>query len=91
MYKETRKIQAADVRSLCISQGWYSAGTVKAYDNLLSYVYSLEEENITTEILEKLAYDIKSHTSNPEWEDTDLETYMYYLAKICYSIFEKVE
>ncbi len=89
MYKETRKIQAQDVRDLCITQGWYDAGTVKAYDNLLSYVYSLKDEHVTTKILEKLATDIKAHTTNPEWEDTCLETYMYHLAKICYSVFEK--
>ena len=91
MYKETRKIWANDVKELCISQGWYNAGTVKAYNNLLDYVISVENKHITTKVIEKIAADIKAHTTNSEWEGADVETYMFHLSKICFSVFEKEE
>lgn len=53
---------ASSIRSLCIKEQWYTDGTIRAYDNLLSFVDNnkiLDENN-----LDFIAWDIYNHSTN---------------------------
>lgn len=83
-YTETRRVEMAMLRDLCIDKNWYTCGDNEEYSNLLRTAAYCE--NITTDVLVELATDIKSH-SETEYEITSI---MYELAKICYTYFEEV-
>ena len=76
-YKEKRTISMFDVRKVCISHDWYTAGDVEEYDNILNYVNDIDEA--TTDELYVIAADIKEH-SETEYEIEDI---MFVLANEC--------
>ena len=88
MYNETRRIWMEDVRQLCIKEGWYNRGNNEQYENFLQKVADMEYKHVTTDMLEELATDIYEHTSNGVWCEAEVGTYMYYLSRICFSVFE---
>jgi hypothetical protein len=82
--KETRKISMSDVRTECIKNNWYTNGDCEAYDNMLTFVNSLE--HATTNDLEKIATDIKEHSTT----DCEIEDIMFGLANdCCITVFER--
>lgn len=58
-YKEIRTLTACTLRSLCISENWYTSGTNTEYENLLSMT---EKDNITTDDIVEMATDIIEHS-----------------------------
>lgn len=79
--KETRMISMYDVRTECIKNNWYTNGDCEAYDNMLTFVNSLEYA--TTDDLETIATDIKEHSTT----DYEIETIMFVLANDCCKTF----
>ena len=79
--KETRMISMYDVRTECIKNNWYTNGDCEAYDNMLTFVNSLEYA--TTDDLETIATDIKEHSTT----DDEIETIMFVLANDCCKTF----
>lgn len=88
MYNETRRIWMEDVYQLCVKEGWYNKGNNEQYENFLQKAADMEYKHVTTDMLEELATDIFEHTSNGVWCEAEIQTYMYYLSKICFSVFE---
>lgn len=81
--KELRTISMSDVRKVCIENNWYTNGDCEAYDNMLSFVNSLEYAS--TDDLETIATDIKEH-SNTDYEITNI---MFVIAnECCITFFE---
>ena len=81
--KELRKISMSDVRKQCIEHNWYTNGDCEAYDNMLTFVNSLEYAS--TDDLETIATDIKEHSDT----DYEIASIMYFLAnKCCVTLFE---
>lgn len=82
---ETRRLLADDLRSLCIKKNWYTSGTGKEYDRLLTGVANCT--NITTEAIQDIAMDIINHTESLSCvEITDV---MWYIAQECHSWFSR--
>ena len=81
-YKEVRKIDMAEIRSLCVRKNWFTCGDVYSYDRLLDYSKC---ENISTDELVEMAEQIKEN-SETDYEITDI---MFELATICYTYFEE--
>lgn len=82
-YKEVRRMDSMNLRSLCIKQDWYTAGNIVEYANLLDTANGYD--NITCDELVELATDIKSHSHT----DYEIESIMYALCEICHSYFEE--
>lgn len=82
-YSEDRKITKVALRGLCVKKDWYTLGNIVEYSEL----FKLCENNITTEVIAKMATDIKEH-SETEYEVTDI---MYELCKISFSVFSEKE
>ena len=60
-YQEKRILHIDDLRSICISKGWYNNGTNKEYTRFLLHANSIE--NITTDYIQEIAKDIFDHSS----------------------------
>lgn len=84
-YKEVRRMNMYDLRTLCIERNWYTCGDVSDYDNLLVMAQSCT--NVTCDFLVELATDILSHSDSSVEHITDI---MCALASICYSYFYEV-
>lgn len=81
-YKEIRVLGAMSLRGLCIEKNWYTCGTCKEYDNLLSMA---DRENITTDDIVEIATDIMEHSKiHPDYTFTDI---MFDVAERCATYF----
>lgn len=58
--KEIKRIDTDKLRSMCIKNNWYTAGTNEDYSNMFKMC---EKGNITTNQLFKIAKDIYEHTN----------------------------
>lgn len=58
--KEIKRIDTSKLRSMCIKNNWYTAGTNEDYSNMFKMC---EKDNITTNQLFKIAKDIYEHTN----------------------------
>lgn len=81
-YREIRKIDASDIRGLCIKHNWFTRGNKAEYDVLLQYGFGKE---ITTDELVEMAEIILEHSDT----DYELTSVMYELNEICYTYFEE--
>lgn len=81
-YKEIRKLSATALRGLCIEENWYTCGTCKEYDNLLSMT---EKENITTDDIVEIATDIMEHSKI--CSDMTFTDIMWLIAERCNTYF----
>lgn len=79
--KETRKISMYNIRNECIKNNWYTKGDCDDYDNILTFANDLE--NATTDDLETIATDIKTHSET----DYEIESIMFVLANDCCTTF----
>lgn len=74
------KTNASMIRSLCIKQNWYTDGTCRQYDNLLSYCddhMALDEE-----ALDFIAWDIYNHSTNFDYSysgEENVENIKHYI------------
>ena len=66
-YRETRRISADNLRSLCIRMDWYTRGTCQEYDHLLIDLAERKENLATADIIE-IAEDIAAHSDLEEVE-----------------------
>lgn len=82
-YVEVRKLDADDLRSLCISNNWYTRGNSEEYANLMKMC---DNEHITTDIIVEIATDIMSHSYDPERPFT---SYAFEVARICTTFIEE--
>lgn len=62
---------ASLIRGLCIKEYWYTNGTCRAYDNLLSYCD--DHYWLTEETLDFIAWDIFNHSSNFDYSYSNEE------------------
>lgn len=79
--KEIRKTSMKAIRKACIENNWYTCGDCEDYDNILTYANNLE--NATTDELETIATDIKTHSKT----DYEIESIMFVLANDCCTTF----
>lgn len=96
-YKEVRTLGATRMRSLCITEAWYTDGTNEEYANLLEMA---RNPNITTDDIAEMATDIIEHSSDAVQKikkrgGLDMrEVYthiMFLIAERCITHFEEVE
>jgi hypothetical protein len=83
-YREIRKINADEIRGLCIKHDWFTRGNNAEYDVLLQYGFQGKE--ITTDELVEMAKIILEHSDT----DYELTSVMHELSQICYTYFEEV-
>lgn len=94
-YKESRTLQASDLRSLCIRKNWYTCGTNDEYYALLQRTHKpgyFTAAEMTTEKLAEIAADIHKHSDERYCNDgylPDIPGIMFELAKICDTCFEE--
>ena len=79
--KEIRKISMYNVITECIKNDWYTKGDCDDYNNILTFAKSLE--NATTDDLETIATDIKTHSET----DYEIKHIMFVLANDCCTTF----
>jgi len=86
-YIETRILSRESLRSLCISNNWYTCGDNEQYDRLLDRLNDKDgcPENMTTDKLAEIADDIMEHSVITDYTIT---TVMFELARACNSFFE---
>lgn len=92
-YREIRTLSSMDLRGLCIREDWYTGGTLRDYDNLMSMT---EKENITTDDIVEIATDIIEHSETAKakfekasgGEDFYLHV-MFLIAEACNTYFER--
>ena len=88
--KEVRILPFENLRSVCITQNWYTRGTCEEYENLFN---RLRDEHgspvrVTTDVLYVLAEDIMAHSKiDDDYEITDV---MFELARNCITYFTEV-
>ena len=88
-YKETRTIDACDIRKLCIEKNWFTEGTNEEYSELLNYG-AYPHKNITTDDLVEMATLILEHSEKEYISDYAITDIMWSLANICHTYFEEV-
>lgn len=88
-YREIKKINASDIRSLCIKKNWYTNGTTEEYEMLLNYGFS--HRTITTDELVEMATLILEYSEAEYIRDYEITSIMYELNEACYSYFEEVQ
>ncbi len=83
---EVRRLTMEDLRRACIKNDWYTLGTCKEYDKILTISNAIT--NVTTDELKKIARDIKDHSET----EYDVSSIMFILAnEYCkYLFFEGV-
>ena len=87
-YKETRRLNASDLRSLCIEKNWYTAGTNPEYSHLLGELAG-EKENLTTEDIILIAEDIAAHSKLEDgYEISDIA---FEVTRKAYSFFTEIK
>lgn len=83
-YREVRKIEASEIRKLCIKHDWFNRGTNEEYELLLNYGFSHKE--ITVDELVEMATLILEHSDT----DYELTSVMFELNEVCHSYFEEI-
>ena len=87
-YTETRTLSATALRSLCISNNWYTCGTCDEYEALFNRLY--DEDGcpvvLTAQKLAEIAADIMVHS---EIEDYTITSVMYELNTACTVTFDE--
>lgn len=85
----TIRTDAGMIRGLCIKQGWYTNGTIAAYNNLLQYVD--DHEFLDEDALDFIAWDIYNHSSNFDYsysgEENAENIKFYILNDACYILY----
>ena len=91
-YKEIRRINAIDLRALCISMDWYTRGDNEAYNHLLIDLAE-HKENLTTADIIEIAEDIAAHSDLDDVcpEDDIIASIAYELARISTTCFRRVD
>lgn len=79
---EETRWSSADVRECCIRNDFYTAGDIKAYEEMLGFV---EKNDFSTKNLYKVAKDIEEHS-----EDQTIENVMFCLRKDAVNTFYTV-
>lgn len=89
--KETRRIDAMALRSICIEHQFYTCGDCEDYDNMLNMVYSKSHEtkSLTSSLVLKIATDIAEHSDMDELTRRYNEDEKGILEEICYLIIDK--
>lgn len=89
-YKEVRTVDMENLRSLCISNNWYTSGNNKQYSALLNMC---ETENLTTENIVEMAEDIYAHSQldNDHSAKEHIENICFEIARISLTFFEEKE
>ena len=92
-YKESRTLQASELRTLCIRKNWYTCGDNDEYYALFGRLRSgFQAAEMTTEKLAEIAADIHQHSDERDCKDgylPDIPGIMFELAKICDTCFEE--
>ncbi|WP_206458728.1 hypothetical protein [Anaerovorax sp. IOR16] len=89
-YKEIRKIEAIEIRGLCIRQNWYTMGSNEEYGDMLSNASKLK--NVTTLDIMQIAYNFALHSEL----DADhtfkefMENVAFHLIRISYTYVEEI-
>lgn len=95
--KETRRINAYDLRNFCIKYNLYTSGNNADYENLLFGNNRIarkfaKQENITANDIFEIAKNIVEHSNEKHAKFyLDIENCMCYLADICITNFEIIE
>ncbi len=89
-YAETRQISSSTLRSVCIREDWFNAGTNEEYAALLNKADEIA--NVTIDDLVELATIILEHSNIRNHYCSDDEYFcnmLYILANdACYSVFD---
>lgn len=88
---ETRTMDAATLRNVCIINSWYTRGTCAQYNRLFDRLRNERGDlaNLTTAKLYEIAEDIRQHSDLPD--DYDTPCIMFELARrctVCFSVAE---
>ena len=84
--REEKKWWSSEIRNMCIENGWYTAGDIKAYSDMLEFV---EEHEPTTDNIFRVAADILEHTS-PDEQQT-IENIMFVIANDVVKTFFEIQ
>ena len=87
-YTETRILDSAKLRSLCIKHDWFTCGDNEEYATMFAKLHDDMgcPENMTTEKLAEIATDIMEHS---EISDYTITSVMCELAHACYTYFDE--
>lgn len=86
--KEIRWISGTKVRQVCINYEWFTCGDVEEYAELFECIYDISNSarNVTTDILEVIARNIKKYIDT----DYNIAEIMFVLnADCCTTFFEE--
>ena len=95
--KEIKRIDINKLRSMCIKNNWYTAGSIEEYCNMFKMC---EKDNITVSQLFKIAKDIYEHTdvdgayqgcSSDYSDNENILNMMTYINDCSYVFYEIVE
>ena len=86
-YKETRRLTASALRSLCIEHEWYTRGDNEEYDHLLQDLASAKPHLDTAGII-AIAEDIAAHSRLEDGED--VPAIAFEVARACSVTFRRV-
>ena len=74
--EEKRRWSMDDVRRLCVREQYYTHGTCREYDRMLTYV--AEHEYPTSDEIYSVAYDIAEHSDHEEYGVLDTAMNIYH-------------
>ena len=82
--RETKTLDAMDVRDYCIRNQYYTCGNNKDYSEMLEFAGKCTGK---PEELYKLAVDILEHSDNQRFSVADIEDVMYGLSRLVVSLY----
>ena len=85
--REIKSIDTDKVRMVCIQHGLYTRGTNEEYTNL----FKMCKEEVTTELLYKLAVDIVEHSRSWNTDNEQITNVMYLLNKHAVVTYYEIE
>lgn len=86
--KKIRRISGTRVIHACITYGWFTCGDVEEYAELFECIYDISNNgrNVTTDMLEVIARNIKKYSGT----DYNIAEIMFVLnAECCTTFFEE--
>lgn len=82
--KETRRLYADDLRSLCIKHDWFTCGDCEEYDGLFNMVHG---KHMTPALLLKVAQYIQKYSDPGAFDILGIDGAVYCLCEITHSTF----
>lgn len=87
---ERKRIYLDDLRSLCISKGWYTCGTNEEYDALFNKCRTFNESTVTAEDIATIAKDIISHSNIQNTKENLLHVCFEVNRKCCSTTYDTI-